>query len=78
MKVKIRLKNKITKVIGARIKELRLAKGISQEKLAFDIGAEKSYITNIETGHRCPSMYGLFVILNALEIDIRTFSDFDL
>ena len=77
MKVKLRLKKKIMNRIGKRIREIRLVKGISQEKLAFDVGAEKSYITNIENGLRCPSMYGLFVILEALEIDFKTFADFD-
>ena len=77
MKVKLRLKKKIMNRIGKRIREIRLAKGISQEKLAFDVGAEKSYITNIGNGLRCPSMYGLFVILEALEIDFKTFADFN-
>ena len=59
------------------LEALERDKGISQEKLAFDVGAEKSYITNIENGLRCPSMYGLFVILEALEIDFKTFADFE-
>ena len=77
MKVKLRLKKKLMNRICKRIREIRLAKGILQEKLAFDVRAEKSYITNIKNGLRCPSMYGLFVILEALEIDFKTFADFE-
>lgn len=38
--------------IGLRLKELRLKKGISQEKIAFEIGLDRTYITSVERGKR--------------------------
>ena len=44
------------KKFGEKIKELRSKKGISQEKLAFDIGVDRSYMGFIERGERNPTL----------------------
>ncbi len=71
MKVKIRLKKKILKNLGLRIKKFRNEKGISQEALAFKIGADRTYIGAIEQGIRSPSIYFLFVLANALDTTLN-------
>lgn len=37
---------------GKRVKELRLQKGISQEKLANIAGVDRTYMTQVENGKR--------------------------
>ncbi len=70
MKTKIRLKKKILKNLGAKVKYFRNLKGISQETLAFQIGVDRTYIGAIEQGTRSPSVYCLFIIANALNISL--------
>lgn len=70
MKTKVRLKKKILKNLGCRVKHFRKMKGISQEMLAFQIGVDRTYIGAIEQGLRSPSIYCLFVLANALDTSI--------
>lgn len=70
MKIKVRLKKKILKQLGMKVKEFRNAKGLSQEALAFQIGADRTYIGAIEQGTRSPSIYFLFVLANALDTNL--------
>ena len=50
------------KALGKRIKELRLAKNISQAELGALCNFEKSNMNRIEAGKTCPSSYTLFKI----------------
>ena len=70
MKTKVRLKKKILKNLGLRVKHFRNIKGISQETLAFQIGVDRTYIGAIEQGLRSPSIYCLFILANALDITL--------
>lgn len=45
--------------VGLRVKQLRLSKGISQEKLALEIGLDRTYISSIESGKRNVSVVNL-------------------
>lgn len=67
MKTRIRLKKKILKNIGLRLKYFRTQKGISQENLAFKVGIDRTYIGAIEQGLRSPSIYCLFTLATALD-----------
>ena len=51
---------------GQRIKELRLAKGISQEKLAEVSDLDRTYIPGIEAGKRNVSLVVVEKIAKAL------------
>jgi len=75
MKTKVRLKKKILKKLGMRVKYFRNLKEISQEALAFQIGVDRTYIGAIEQGLRSPSIYCLFIIANALDIKISELTD---
>lgn len=42
----------LTKRFGCRIKEIRLAKGFSQEKFALSINMDRTYYASVEAGKR--------------------------
>ncbi len=56
---------------GLRLKELRLEKNISQEKLAELADLHRTYIGMIERGERNLTLKNMFRIANALKINIR-------
>ena len=64
-------KDKILKHIGNNIKMIRESKGISQQKLAADCNFEKSNMSRIEAGNTNPTIYTLYKIAVALEVDVR-------
>jgi transcriptional regulator with XRE-family HTH domain len=43
-------------IVGEKIKEARLAKGLSQEQLAHLLGVRQNAISNIENGKSFPSL----------------------
>lgn len=63
----------ITEKVGARIKEIRCAQGISQEKLALKAEIDRTYLAGIELGKRNPTIKSLEKIIEALGF---TFSKF--
>lgn len=60
----------IKKKFGQRVKELRLLKGYSQEKLAEISELDRTYIPGIEGGKRNVSLIVLRKIANAFAISI--------
>lgn len=75
MRTKIRLKKKILKNVGLRLKYFRNKMGFSQEALAFKVGLDRTYIGAIEQGLRSPSLYCLFILANALNTTIKDLVD---
>ena len=63
----------IKSYVGMKIKKLRTEKGLSQEKLAFKAGIDRTYIASVESGKRNISIVNLEKIVNSLDI---TFSEF--
>ncbi len=57
-------------LIGRRVKESRLQKGISQADLAEQIDMSVSYISRIETAEKQASLEALVRIANALGITV--------
>ena len=55
------------KDIGRRIRTARLAKSMTQEKLAEAVGVGVTHISHIETGNTIPSLQVLIDIINALD-----------
>ena len=54
---------------GKRIKELRVAQGLSQDDLCNKVeGLEPSYLSKIETGKYAPALPTFFKIINAVFI----------
>jgi transcriptional regulator with XRE-family HTH domain len=60
-------------VLGARIKELRISKGISQKKLADGCGFEKASMSRIESGRTNPTALTLRKISTVLNIHLSEF-----
>lgn len=56
--------------IGKRIKELRIAKGISQQELAAEIEYEKSNMSRLESGRINPKIATLYKVAKALGISL--------
>ncbi|WP_312151036.1 helix-turn-helix domain-containing protein [Paenibacillus odorifer] len=56
-------------LVGARIKQLRIQKGLSQAKLAEMADLQDTYIGGVERGKRNISLNSLEKIMSALEAD---------
>ena len=63
----------IKQKVGARVRELRNDRGLSQEKLALAAGLDRTYIASVENGKRNISIVNLEKIIVALN---STFSMF--
>ena len=61
--------------VGLRIKCLRLDRGLSQERLANDIGMTQSYLAEVENGKRNVSMVNLERIARGLGMTVRDLFD---
>jgi len=60
----------ITVRFGKRVRELRLAKGLSQEAFANECGLDRTYISGVERGQRNVSLRNLDVIAGALGVSL--------
>lgn len=55
------------KTIGAQIRRMRKAKGMTQEQLAEKAGVDVTHISHIETGRSIPSLEMIISFINALD-----------
>jgi transcriptional regulator with XRE-family HTH domain len=53
-------------VLGANIRRLRKAKGLTQEQLAYEAGMAMRYVAGVERGEENPSLRFLVKIADAL------------
>ncbi|MBB6019525.1 transcriptional regulator with XRE-family HTH domain [Paenibacillus sp. JGP012] len=60
----------LRQMIGTRIRAMRNAKGLTQQKLADIAGLDYRYIGALERGERNFSIDTLEKVLNALDVDI--------
>ena len=58
-------------VIGSRIRQYRLERGITQEDLAFHIKTSTAYISSIERGIKKPSLNKLTEISGVLGVTVN-------
>lgn len=61
---------------GLKIRELREAKGISQEKLSLSTGFHRTYIGMIERGERNISLSNMAVFAKVFELSLSELLDF--
>ena len=62
---------------GLKIRELREAKNISQEKLSFSTGFHRTYIRMIERGERNISLTNMAVFAKVFELNLSELLDFN-
>ena len=63
------------KFINERVAQLRIQKGVSARDMSLSIGQNESYINRIENGIAFPSMNGLILICEYLNITLKEFFD---
>ena len=64
--------------VGLRIKELRGARGVSQEAFAYSIGMSRTYLAEVEVGRRNVSVENIDRIARGLGVSMREFFDSEL
>ena len=70
--------NKLTKIdleFGKILRKKRLHKKLTQEALSVDSGLSRAYISELEMGHKDPSLFTLFKLSSALNIKISSLID---
>lgn len=60
----------IEKQFGERVRELRLARGLSQEELAFRASIHRTYLSGIERGKRNLSLKNIGAVAEALDVTL--------
>jgi transcriptional regulator with XRE-family HTH domain len=63
----------VQKQFGTRMRALRQQKGLSQEKLAFSCGLDRTYIGSVERGERNISLVNIHTIAAALGVSSKEF-----
>jgi transcriptional regulator with XRE-family HTH domain len=58
------------KLVGLNIKRIRVAQKVSQERLAFDSGVDRSYLGGIERGEENPTVDVLDRIAEILTVEL--------
>ena len=71
----IQVKN-LTVMFGARIRELRKNRGMTQDQLAEYLGIEQKHVSLIEHGKSYPSLDRLERISEALQVPLPSLFDF--
>jgi transcriptional regulator with XRE-family HTH domain len=60
----------VKKKFGEKVRELRMNKGISQEKLAELADLHRTYITSVELGKRNVSIENIYKLAHALGCNV--------
>jgi len=58
----------IEQLLGDAIRARRAELGLSQEKLAFECGLHRTYVSQLERGQKSPTLRVLFLIAKALKM----------
>lgn len=65
-----------TEMLGARIRELRKKKVLTQEQLAETLGIDQKHMSRIELGKSYPSLDRLIMISDALAVPLPDLFEF--
>lgn len=63
-------------LLGARIKELRKTRGMSQEELSEKVNIDPKHLSRIEVGRGFPSLDTLEKLADALNVELKDFFEF--
>lgn len=61
----------LLKKLGSNLRRLRIQRDISQESLAYETELDRTYISDIETGKKNPTIIVLSRIADALKVQIK-------
>lgn len=65
-------------LVGWNVRRIRVAKGISQERLAFDAGVDRSYLGGMERGEHNPTVDVLERVAKTLSVPLKAlFTEYD-
>lgn len=64
------MSNEILKQFGSTLKEIRLEKGLSQEKFANKIGMDRTYYASVESGNRNISLINIRKIADGFGVPL--------
>jgi transcriptional regulator with XRE-family HTH domain len=56
--------------LGKRIRELRKAKGFSQEDFAYEVGLDRTYMGSVERGERNIAAINIIRIAKTLKVEV--------
>ncbi len=65
------------KLLGARIRDIRKRRRLSQEKLAERAGISAQYLSNIERGRENPTLDLLLRLADSLRVSLGEMCDFE-
>jgi transcriptional regulator with XRE-family HTH domain len=71
-------KREVVYLIGSKVRDIREKKGLTIERLAFEVGIESKQLIRIELGQINTSLYQIYRITKALGIkmyEVFLFSD---
>ncbi len=63
---------------GERVRELRKARALSQEELAYKAGVHRTYMGGIERGERNPSLKNIAAIAEAMGVKLSELFTFEI
>lgn len=63
----------IIKSFGKVLREFREERGITQEKLAHDVGSHFTHISRLENGHKQPTLVTIFKLAEVLKVNPEDF-----
>ena len=63
--------------LGAKLRQVRKDKGLSQVEVCSKLKMDKTYLSAIENGHQNLSILTLKQILEAMDVDPKELVDFD-
>lgn len=58
------------RTLGPGIREMRHARGLSQEELATRAGVNRTYLSNLELGNFSEQVRRVFEIFHTLDVDV--------
>jgi transcriptional regulator with XRE-family HTH domain len=65
----------VRRLVGANVRRLRLAAGLSQAALSERMGVDRAYVSGLEKGERNPTIVTLWHTAKALGVKVRALFD---
>jgi transcriptional regulator with XRE-family HTH domain len=71
------MKTPVKKLLGARIKELRKQRKLSQDQLSEKVDIDPKHLSRLEVGNSFPSLDTLDNIAKSLGVEMKDFFEFE-